>query len=402
MRVYDYPRVPRSSQSQVEQLGAHIQAPRPPQQPDNRFSWVQTPAEARAYSWQHNDRSGNHPMPDVPPLPRLPEQLTAVTAQQTAGLTGPIDIAEPLPTQRAHDVDQHVARRSPAPAYTPQDQVNPSQHVPYDHAPRHTRPTILLPVNTIPPTQVVQVAQHFDPDLKNSQNMQYAKVNAEDLQQHHQQDVQQNASRPPAQPVPIAPDINPLSPTTPTKTHPTHTHHHQPTTPTTNLPIIHPPDPLPSPFAPPTVPSPQTYTHSLFSCALPTICLPTLFCPCITYGRTQHRLSNLSSHKSGSNMLDFSLCNGSCVSFAVLCGVNLVLAVVQRRRVRKLYGIEGTLGDDLLLGAGCCCCSLARDEKEVKLREEAAATSKAEAEGYLPVAGMRFEPPPSSRGGPGR
>lgn len=210
---------------------------------------------------------------------------------------------------------------------------------------------------------------------------------------------------PPKETYLVGPDENPLSPTTPTKQQlPTPTSSN-----TTNIPILRPSDPIPglstaTAFSP--TPHPihgGTWHHTLCSCALPSVCLTSLFCPCITYGRTQHRLAQRSAHKDPTNMLGYSACNGSCVAFGVLCGVNAVLAAIQKARVRKAYemerGVSGGLGGDLVRGACCCCCSVAQDEKEVRWREEegrrvGGVKGRVSMEGYAPVGGMTFSPPP--------
>ncbi|MBE7182222.1 MAG: PLAC8 family protein [Terriglobus roseus] len=181
------------------------------------------------------------------------------------------------------------------------------------------------------------------------------------------------------------------------------------------MPVIRPSEPVPG-LATSTTFSPTphpihggTWQHSLCSCAMPAICLTSLFCPCITYGRTQYRLSQRSSHKDPTNMLGYSTCNGSCVAFGVLCGVNAFLAAIQKTRVRKAYEMDraqaGGVVDDLLKGACCCCCSVAQDEKEVRWREEegrraggGAAAGRGSKEGYAPVGGMTFSPPPPRDG----
>lgn len=45
-----------------------------------------------------------------------------------------------------------------------------------------------------------------------------------------------------------------------------------------------------------------------------------LLCPCILYGKTQHRLSLKSRKEDPTNMLGYETCNGSCTAMALLCG----------------------------------------------------------------------------------
>jgi Cys-rich protein (TIGR01571 family) len=112
-----------------------------------------------------------------------------------------------------------------------------------------------------------------------------------------------------------------------------------------------------------------TWNHGLCDCADIGTCCTGLFCPCILYGKTQYRLTQKSDRKDPTNMLGYEMLNGSCMSFAVLCGCNFILAAIQHTRVRKNYGIPGSVGSDCVRAVCCCCCTLAQDEKEIKYRE---------------------------------
>lgn len=50
------------------------------------------------------------------------------------------------------------------------------------------------------------------------------------------------------------------------------------------------------------------------------ICCLGLICPCILYGRTQHRLTLKSKKEDPTNMLAYETCNGSCTGMGLLCG----------------------------------------------------------------------------------
>ncbi len=125
-----------------------------------------------------------------------------------------------------------------------------------------------------------------------------------------------------------------------------------------------------------------------------------LFCPCVVYGKTQYRLSLRDERKDPTNMLGYTAVNGSCIAFGVLCGVNGILAAIQRTRLRKAYNMSteaGNVAGDCLRGICCCCCVVAQDEKEAKFREEQArkpAGSGTKREGYVAPTSMTFSPPP--------
>ena len=63
-----------------------------------------------------------------------------------------------------------------------------------------------------------------------------------------------------------------------------------------------------------------TWRHGLWDCSNISTCCLGLACPCILYGRTQHRLSMKSRKEDPSNMLGYETCNGSCTGMALLCG----------------------------------------------------------------------------------
>jgi hypothetical protein len=99
-------------------------------------------------------------------------------------------------------------------------------------------------------------------------------------------------------------------------------------------------------------------------------------------------------------MLGYTTVNGSCMAFGILCGINGILAGLQRTRLRKKYSMSNEAGDvagDCLKGVCCCCCVVAQDEKEIKFREEQArkpAGSGTKKEGYVAPTTMTFSPPP--------
>jgi hypothetical protein len=95
-------------------------------------------------------------------------------------------------------------------------------------------------------------------------------------------------------------------------------------------------------------------------------------------------------------MLGYETLNGSCAIFAVLCGCNFILAAIQHTRVRKNYGIPGSVGSDCVRGFCCCCCTLAQDEKEIKYREShrSGFARPGVVNQYATPGGMNYAPPP--------
>ena len=123
------------------------------------------------------------------------------------------------------------------------------------------------------------------------------------------------------------------------------------------------------------------------------VCCTGIWCPCIIYGKTQYRLSQRSERKDPTNMLGFSIFNGSCAAFAVLCGCNFILAAIQHSRVRQAYDIPGGVGSDFLRACCCCCCTLTQDEKEIRFRETRARSPALPAMQYSSPEGMNFAAP---------
>lgn len=139
-----------------------------------------------------------------------------------------------------------------------------------------------------------------------------------------------------------------------------------------------------------------TWKYGLCDCGDIGVCCTGIWCPCIIYGKTQYRLSQRSERKDPTNMLGYSMFNGACAAFAVLCGCNLVLAAIQHSRLRKTYDIPGDVGTDFVRACCCCCCTLSQDEKEIKFRETQARnlSMSTTTMQYRSPVHMDFSPPP--------
>jgi Cys-rich protein (TIGR01571 family) len=128
-------------------------------------------------------------------------------------------------------------------------------------------------------------------------------------------------------------------------------------------------------------------------CGVNSACCLSLVCPCIVYGKTQYRITQKTNKRDGSDLLGYEATNSSCaLMFAAFCFSGF-LAAIQRTRVRKLYRIEGSVGDDCFKGCCCCCCTLAQDENEMQVREERLRRYAGPAS-YVSPPGMMYPPPP--------
>lgn len=138
-----------------------------------------------------------------------------------------------------------------------------------------------------------------------------------------------------------------------------------------------------------------TWTHSLCSCS-PQVsdCMTGLFCPCILYGRTSYRLSQKSAKKDPTDMLGHSTINGHCMLMGLTCVLGAVFPMIQRKRIRGKYKIEGSCLSDALTGCCCCCCVAVQNEREVRSREEKNRRLAGPVSGdvYGRVDGMKYAP----------
>ncbi|RAH77004.1 DUF614 domain protein [Aspergillus japonicus CBS 114.51] len=142
-----------------------------------------------------------------------------------------------------------------------------------------------------------------------------------------------------------------------------------------------------------------SWKTSLCGCTNIGSCFLGLFCPCISYGKTQHRLQTMSRGDDPTNMLAYNVCNGSCTVMALFCGCQWLLAAIQHRRVRKAYKIEGDFISDCIRATCCTCCTLIQDEVEIIKREEererlARVSGAALVSPYLAPVQMSYGPPP--------
>ncbi|PTB37556.1 uncharacterized protein TrAFT101_005566 [Trichoderma asperellum] len=127
----------------------------------------------------------------------------------------------------------------------------------------------------------------------------------------------------------------------------------------------------------------KEWAHGLMDCCSPGgLCLMTTFCPCITHGKTAHRLEH-------GNLDDYSCCNGSCILFAILthCGLQCIPATMQRGELREKYNLEGGCFGDFCKSCWCTCCVLIQNEKESEQRES---LLRGSSEGYQPNGGMVY------------
>ncbi|KAF1933223.1 PLAC8-domain-containing protein [Didymella exigua CBS 183.55] len=141
----------------------------------------------------------------------------------------------------------------------------------------------------------------------------------------------------------------------------------------------------------------KDWKHGLCSCTPDvTLCLTGLFCPCVLSGRTAYRLGQKSRKADATDLLGHGATNAHCVAVALACGVGLgwVLPMLQRTRVRHLYKLDGSCGEDCVKACCCCCCVAVQNEREVRGREEMSNrwAGPAGRDGYQRSGGMEYRP----------
>jgi len=116
------------------------------------------------------------------------------------------------------------------------------------------------------------------------------------------------------------------------------------------------------------------WSSGFFSCFSPVdTCLITCCCPCITFGKTHHRL-----HKDA-NLKGYSVVNGSCLGWwATACfGVHCIGNLLSRHEIRQRSNpqLKGDFVTDFLKAWCCNCCDLIQLDKEAEhlLKKEAEA-----------------------------
>ncbi|RDW63136.1 DUF614 domain protein [Aspergillus mulundensis] len=305
---------------------------------NNRYSYVATPLEMTP------------PNQDRPRLPSAPADQSTYSTHRP-----PI----------ASEETQFTSQDTPAPDI----QHHPAIHAPFaDSIPEHTVP---MPAeqNIEPPSSPGPLPIKTDPYTQEREHVRH------DLS--------------------VAPDANPLqSPTIPYFPPPARAAT-APATTTSNFAAYHQPGQISHPNQ---EIKGGGWSHGLCDCSSIGTCCLGLVCPCILYGRTQHRLSKRSRKEDPTNMLGYETCSGSCTAMALLCGCQWLLATIQHTRTRRAYGIQGSIASDCVRATCCTCCTLIQDEKEIRKREEERANASRAAGAalvspYLAPVPMSYGPP---------
>lgn len=273
---------------------------------NERYSFIETPLEMHAGS--------QLPGPSIPPLPVDPG--LDVQPQHTINkpaVSPPLVPTHPYQHQHqqqqeeriqadryiANEKEQHLQEQGIIPTYS---QYPPPEHHPAFHAPFTTPP---------------------GPQQSNP-TPQYAYTNPPSSPGPLPLKVREAPQR--SDTLSIEPDANPLQ-------SPKNTYFPPQATPALNSSQAPPVGDLSAFHQPGQIMHPNqevqggTWTHGLCDCSNIGTCCVGIICPCILYGKTQHRLTMKSRKEDPTNMLGYDTCNGSCTAMALLCGCQCNLSM---------------------------------------------------------------------------
>lgn len=111
--------------------------------------------------------------------------------------------------------------------------------------------------------------------------------------------------------------------------------------------------------------SARPWSNGFFSCfSPPDLCLTTCCVPCVTFGKTTHRLRH-------GNMDTYEPVNTNCLLFSLstCIGAHWILQAMQLADIRDKHNLQGNCITDLAKSFCCACCSIVQAEKESAERE---------------------------------
>ncbi|KAG5981788.1 hypothetical protein E4U55_002566 [Claviceps digitariae] len=133
----------------------------------------------------------------------------------------------------------------------------------------------------------------------------------------------------------------------------------------------------------------QPWYAGLFGCFSPIdTCLITFCVPCVTFGKTHHRVE-----KDGS-LAGYEPINTSCLLFcaAGCVGLPCIPVAMQRMNIRQKYHLQGSCLQDLVLSCCCNCCVMIQSDKEAEHREGLLSGSGVQEEYQGNKEGMEYPP----------
>ncbi|KAL8297987.1 hypothetical protein RB597_007040 [Gaeumannomyces tritici] len=133
----------------------------------------------------------------------------------------------------------------------------------------------------------------------------------------------------------------------------------------------------------------QPWSVPFFGCFSPIdLCLITWCLPCVTFGKTHHRMHR-DVELQGYEPINTS-CLLLCASAAV--GLAVIPVTMQRADIRQRYNLEGSCITDIAVACCCGICDLVQQDKEVAHREPLLAGGAGSKGQYQSEAGMSYQP----------
>lgn len=248
-----------------------------------RYSFIETPLEMHS-SAQYHDLERPPPLPANPHPPFRPEQLA--TGQP---IQRPEEVAAVYHQQEEKEPEPDE-RRIPTYSRYPQFDQHPVHFAPMANPPQPQQPSVQSPQYAYaqPPNSPGPLPIKTNPEAPHRANTFTVTPDANPLQSPKSPFFPPPSAAAPSQP----PAIDDLAT------------YHQPGQ------IMHPNQEVQG----------GTWNQSLCECSNIGTCCLGLACPCILYGKTQHRLTLKSRKDDPTNMLGYEVCNGSCTAMALLCG----------------------------------------------------------------------------------
>ncbi|KAG8166138.1 hypothetical protein KVR01_004690 [Diaporthe batatas] len=134
----------------------------------------------------------------------------------------------------------------------------------------------------------------------------------------------------------------------------------------------------------------QPWHNSLFGCCSPIdLCLITYCLPCVTFGKTHHRL-----RKNG-EMEGYEPINTTCLLFCAsgCVGLHWIPMSMQRADLRDKYHLRGNCATDMATACCCVLCDLVQQEKESEHREPLVNPARGVQQGYQTQGAMAYPAP---------
>ncbi|OAL49275.1 PLAC8-domain-containing protein [Pyrenochaeta sp. DS3sAY3a] len=107
----------------------------------------------------------------------------------------------------------------------------------------------------------------------------------------------------------------------------------------------------------------RPWSSSLWGCfSPPDLCCITCCVPCVTFGKTYHRMEH------NGDMSTYEPVNTSCLLFYLssCVGASFLLQAIQSSEIREKHNLAGSCVGDLIKSCCCLCCTIVQAEKETK------------------------------------